>query len=134
MSNINDLFGEKLTVINVGLAGMAQSVREHGVKVADVEWKPPREGVPRLHRTKAGISMDAANEEVVSRIKRGQAVLVGMGIARDVIPGMHERMILHAGPPVTWERMCGPQRGAVMGALIYEGLAQDEKGAEKLAA
>ena len=68
-----------------------------------------------------------------SRIKRGQAVLVGMGIARDVIPGMHDHMILHAGPPIEWERMCGPTRGAVMGALIYEGLAQDEKEAIKLA-
>ena len=42
------------------------------------------------------------------RIKQGRPVLVGMGIARQVIPGMHERMILHAGPPITWERMCGP--------------------------
>ena len=78
------------------------------VKVIDLDWQPPRDGVPRLRRTKSGVSMDAANQEVVSRIKRGQAVLVGMGIARDVIPGMHERMILHAGPPIEWERMCGP--------------------------
>jgi hypothetical protein len=47
---------------------------------------------------------------------------------------MHDRMILHAGPPITWDRMCGPQRGAVMGALVYEGLAQDEAEAAKLAA
>jgi hypothetical protein len=59
--------------------------------------------------------------------------LIGMGIAREVIPGMHARMILHAGPPIEWERMCGPTRGAVMGALIYEGLAQDEKEAQKMA-
>jgi hypothetical protein len=57
-----------------------------------------------------------------------------MGIAARVIPGMHERMILHAGPPITWERMCGPQRGAVMGALIYEGIARDEPEAERIAA
>jgi hypothetical protein len=57
-----------------------------------------------------------------------------MGTAKDVIPGMHDRMILHSGPPITWERMCGPTRGAVMGALIYEGMARDEKDAAKLAA
>jgi hypothetical protein len=57
-----------------------------------------------------------------------------MGIARDVIPGMHDRMILHAGPPVSWERMCGPQRGAVMGALIYEGIAKGEAQAAEIAA
>ncbi|NTV83575.1 MAG: DUF1116 domain-containing protein, partial [Bacteroidales bacterium] len=77
--------------------------------------------------------MDEANREVVSRVSRGQPVLVGMGIARDVIPGMHDRMILHAGPPIGWERMCGPTRGAVMGALIYEGMARDETEAQKMA-
>jgi len=113
---------------------MAQSVREQGVPVIDVDWQPPAEGVPRLRMTNTGIDIDAANEEVVKRIKAARPVLVGMGVARDVIPGMHDRLILHAGPPITWERMCGPQRGAVMGALIYEGIAQDEQDAERIAA
>ncbi len=134
MAKINELFGKDLTVLNVGLASMAKSVSDQGVKVIDLDWQPPRDGVPHLRQTKTGVSMEAANQEVVSRIKRGQAVLVGMGIAREVIPGMHSHMILHAGPPIEWERMCGPTRGAVMGALIYEGLAQDEAEAMKLAA
>jgi hypothetical protein len=50
-----------------------------------------------------------------------------------VIPGMHSRMILHAGPPITWERMCGPMRGGVMGALVYEGLAETPEEAAWLA-
>jgi len=133
MSKINDIFGKDLTVLNIGLASMAKSVSDQGVKLIDLDWSPPKDGVPRLRRTKSGTSIDAANQEVVDRIKRGQAVLVGMGIAREVIPGMHERMILHAGPPIEWERMCGPTRGAVMGALIYEGLAQDENEAMQLA-
>jgi hypothetical protein len=133
MTKINDIFGKDLTVLNVGLTSMAKSVSDQGVKVIDLDWQPPKDGIRRLRQTKAGLSMDAANEEVVSRIKRGQAVLVGMGIARDVIPGMHDRMILHAGPPIEWERMCGPTRGAVMGALIYEGLVQDEDQARLLA-
>jgi hypothetical protein len=134
MTKINELFGKDLTVLNVGLASMAKSVSDQGVKVIDLDWQPPKDGIPRLRQTKAGDSIDAANQEVVNRIKRGQAVLVGMGIARDIIPGMHDRMILHAGPPIEWNRMCGPTRGAVMGALIYEGLAQDEREAMKLAA
>jgi hypothetical protein len=133
MTKINDIFGKDLTVLNVGLTSMAKSVSDQGVKVIDLDWQPPKDGVRRLRQTKSGLSMDAANEEVVSRIKRGQAVLVGMGIARDVIPGMHDRMILHAGPPIEWTRMCGPTRGAAMGALIYEGLAQDEDEARQLA-
>jgi hypothetical protein len=134
MTGINDLFGKELIVLNLGLASMAKSVSDQGIQVIDIDWQPPKEGVPRLHWTKAGVNIDEANQEVVNRIQRGQAVLVGMGIAREVIPGMHKRMLLHAGPPIEWERMCGPTRGAVMGALIYEGLAADEAEAQKLAA
>jgi len=134
MTKINELFGKDLTVLNLGLAGMAKSISDQGVKVIDLDWQPPKAGIPHLRVTSSKVSMEAANQEVVDRIQRGQAVLVGMGIARDVIPGMHNRMILHAGPPVEWERMCGPTRGAVMGALIYEGLAADEMQAQKLAA
>ena len=131
---INDLFGQPLSVVNVGLESMAESVKAQGVPVVDVDWRPPAEGIPHLRITRAGVDIDAANAEVCQRIKTGRPVLVSMGIAKDTIPGMHDRMILHAGPPVTWERMCGPTRGAVMGALIYEGLALDEAEAEKLAA
>ncbi len=82
MKKINDIFGKDLTVVNVGLASMAKSVSDQGVKVIDLDWQPPKDGIPRLQRTKSGINIDAANQEVVDRIKRGQAVLVGMGIAR----------------------------------------------------
>ena len=133
MAKINEIFGKDLTVVNVGLASMARSVRDQGMKVINLDWQPPRNGVPRLRMTRSGISMETANQEVVNRIRGGQAALVGMGIAREVIPGMHARMILHAGPPIEWERMCGPTRGAVMGALMYEGLAQDEIEAQKMA-
>ena len=47
---------------------------------------------------------------------------------------MKRNMILHAGPPVTWERMCGPMKGAVIGGMILEGLARNRQEAEALAA
>jgi hypothetical protein len=131
---INDLFGKPISVINVGLGSMTEAVNTQGVPVIDVDWKPPAEGVPRLQTTPSGIDIDAANAEVCRRIKSGRPVLVGMGIAREAIPGMHDRMILHAGPPIAWDRMCGPQRGAVMGALVYEGIAADEAQAAEIAA
>jgi len=131
---INDLFGKPLAVVNLGLASMAHAIQAQQVPVIDVDWRPPAEGIPHLRRTRDGQDIDGANAEVCRRIKQGRPVLVGMGIAKDVIPGMHESMILHAGPPITWERMCGPQRGAVMGALIYEELALNEVEAEKIAA
>lgn len=131
---IVDLFGKPLSVINVGLESMAQSLRDQGAPVTQLDWKPPARDARHLQFTNSGVDIDLANAEACRRIKQGRPVLVGMGIARNVIPGMHARKILHAGPPVTWERMCGPQRGAVMGALIYEGLAEDEHAAELLAA
>ncbi len=133
-TKINDLFGKPLSVINLGLSSMAEAVKAQGVPVVEVDWRPPAEGVPRLRVTRSGVDIEAANTEVCRRIKQGRPVLVGMGIARDVIPGMHDRMLLHAGPPITWERMCGPTRGAVMGALIYEGIAEDEAQAARIAA
>lgn len=81
-----------------------------------------------------GEKIGAANQEALERVLSSQPTLVGMGTAGDKIPGMTKKTILHAGPPVTWEKMCPPQRGAVIGGLLYEGLAADEKEAEALAA
>lgn len=128
----NQIFGKDLNIINVGLASMAQSIRDQDVPVVEIDWRPPVAGYEHFHKTKTGIDIEEANKEVCERIKQGRPVLVGMGIARDVIPGMHDRKILHAGPPISWERMCGPQRGAVMGALIYEGIAENEEQAAKI--
>lgn len=79
------------------------------------------------------IDIDQANQLAVSRMIEARPVLIGMGIARDVIPGMRDNLILHAGPPITWDRMSGPMRGAMIGALIFEGKAKDADEAEALA-
>ena len=81
-----------------------------------------------------GDKINQANAEALKRILGAQPTLVGMGPAGEDIPGMTKKTILHAGPPVTWDKMCGPVRGAVIGGLIYEGLAANKEEAEKLAA
>ncbi|HPX93246.1 MAG TPA: DUF1116 domain-containing protein [Bacillota bacterium] len=78
--------------------------------------------------------IEEANKKALEMIQGARPTLVGMGIAGEVVPGMHKHLILHAGPPITWDRMSGPLRGAVIGGLIYEGLAQTPEEAEKLAA
>ncbi|NLA71765.1 MAG: DUF1116 domain-containing protein [Clostridiaceae bacterium] len=78
--------------------------------------------------------IEEANKKVLEIIQSAQPTLIGMGVAKDVVPGMHKHMMLHAGPPITWEKMSGPLRGAVIGGLIYEGLASTPEEAEKLAA
>lgn len=77
-------------------------------------------------------SIDSANSEAVERIVEARPVLTGLGKALDLIPGMHENLLLHAGPPIGWEKASGPLRGALIGALIFEGRARDEEEAERL--
>jgi hypothetical protein len=75
------------------------------------------------------VDIEAANRTVAERILKSTPVLVGVAPAADVIPGMQPNLILHAGPPIDWPRMSGPLRGAVIGGLIFEGLAADEHSA-----
>jgi hypothetical protein len=74
-----------------------------------------------------------ANRECLRRLQGGTAALVGCRRAGDVIPGLGERSVLHAGPPIAWERMCGPMRGAVIGACLFEGWAGTAREAARLA-
>ncbi len=79
------------------------------------------------------IDIEKANKEAVERMMEARPVVIGVAKALDVIPGMHENLILHAGPPITWERMPGPMKGAIIGALMFEGKAKDPVEAELLA-
>jgi hypothetical protein len=78
------------------------------------------------------MDIEKANAEATERMMEARAVLVGLGKARDVIPGMRDNLLLHAGPPITWDRASGPLRGAIIGALIFEGKAKDEAEAQAL--
>lgn len=72
------------------------------------------------------IDIEQANTASVNRMMEARPILKGVAIARDVIPGMKDNLFLHAGPPIEWERMSGPLRGAIIGAMLFEGLAADE--------
>jgi hypothetical protein len=76
--------------------------------------------------------IEAANAEVVKRINEAAPVLVDIAPAGEVIPGLNDRMILHSGPPVDWEKMCGAQRGAMIGVALFEGWAKSPEEAERL--
>ena len=78
--------------------------------------------------------IDEANAEALRRLLEADPVLADVLPAGDVMPGLGDRMILHAGPPIEWERMCGPMRGAVAGIAVFEGWAPDLKIAATMAA
>jgi hypothetical protein len=72
------------------------------------------------------MDIETTNQVAVNRMMEARPILKGVATARDVIPGMKANMILHAGPPIEWARMSGPLRGAVIGAMLFEGLGVDE--------
>ena len=76
--------------------------------------------------------IEKANEEAANRINLGDPVLVDIAPAGEVIPGLVDRMVLHSGPPIEWGRMCGAQRGAIIGQVIFEGWAKTVEEANSL--
>ena len=141
MSKVNELFNKKLAVVNFGIESFYHDQVHQNNPAVHVDWKPVAGGdkkvagcLMQLKKPELLEKIEKANQEALQRILSAQPVLAGLSTAGESIPGMTETTILHAGPPVTWERMSGPQKGAVMGGLIYEGLAKDLKEAEELAA
>lgn len=121
-------------VLNVGLPVIVEAV-----PVADVvqlEWRPPAFGDPDLARLIVRLDDDvarAANARAIAAIHAVHPQLVAIRPAREVIPGLGDgHVLLHAGPPISVDRMCGPMRGALIGATIFEGWASDPAEAERL--
>jgi len=86
--------------------------------VVHLDWRPPAAGdkeqglaLARLYDDAKGIgkTISDANAEAVKKLSAAHPFLVDVQIAADVLPNLGKRTILHSGPPVTWERMCGPQ-------------------------
>ena len=72
------------------------------------------------------MDIDIANQTAVDRLMSARPILKAVATARDVIPGMKDNLFLHAGPPIEWGRMSGPLRGAIIGAILFEGIAKSE--------
>ncbi len=130
------LFGPALRVVNVGLDLFAESVRAQGAPVAEVDWRPPAGGDEELVRI---LVADAAirervadaNRETMERLFKARPIWVDVRRAGDVIPDFPEHTLLHSGPPIGWERMCGPHRRAAAWEAVLEGWAPDAKAAAR---
>ena len=134
---MSKLFGADLHVVNVGVASFADAIARAGAGVTRVAWTPPGEGdraaAAAVARLAAHPALEEANRRAFDAYAAAQPVLEGIGLARDHVPGMTDRTILHAGPPIEWQRMCGPMQGAVAGAALLEGWAGDLEAARRLA-
>lgn len=139
--SVNDLFSASLKPVNLGLDMFADDLKKQGIEPVLMDWTPPGGGDPdviaalsRLEDPAVAERIDAANQVALERILSAQPFLEGFGQAIDTVPGMTEKTILHAGPPIEFPRMSGPMKGAVTGALVFEGLAKDVDEAFELAA
>ena len=133
---MHKLFSSELKVINIGLSAFKQALDDAHTTSVQLDWKPPIQiDAALMNRVTSMLGeIEKANAKAVEIIQSGMPHLVGMGRALDVVPGMKPNLLLHAGPPITWDRMCGPMRGAVIGALLYEKRATSAEEAERLAA
>ena len=130
---------DKLRVINIGLDGFAKDMRQKDVSVVDVDWYPPADGDPNLNKILKTINFDQdllkrinnANKMAIERVKNANPQVVDIVPAKEALE-LPKHTILHSGPPIEWDRMCGPQKRAVLGAIQFEGWADDEDGAIKL--
>ncbi len=126
--------------VSLGLSIFADALRDQGVEVAEVDWRPPAGGDPELLAPltrlwgEHGDRVAAANDEAVSRMERCVPQAVTVAPARAVVPGLREGLLLHSGPPIEFARVCDPQRRALTAAAVFEGWAPDRESAERLLA
>ena len=121
-------------MICAGIGLLADALRDQSVRVTEVDYRPPAAGptVERaLHTVLADPRRISANAEAVRRMLGVRARLVDVRPASAAL-GLRPGQFCHAGPPITFDRASGPLRGALIGALIYEGLAADPAQAEAM--
>lgn len=119
------MISSELKVMNVGLPLITEGIPD----ALNLDWRPPAFGDANAAR--AAVALDGettqqANERALAAIHTARPVLTGIKPAHQVIPFLAEgRALLHSGPPIEVERMCGPMVGALIGATLFEGWAVD---------
>lgn len=116
-------------VVNLGIDGFNASITAHGGSVSPIQWQPPGDGDPALAWDLARLMDDPrveqANQVATQRIIQARPMWEDIALRADSVWSDMKgaRLLLHAGPPVAWDDMCGPMHGAMIGAVLYEGWA-----------
>ncbi|HEY7717154.1 MAG TPA: DUF1116 domain-containing protein [Pedococcus sp.] len=127
---LRGLLTADVTVATAGVPLLADALRAQAVPVVEAQWQPPLDGTAAdLARVLADPRRDAANAEAFRRMTSAGADLVDVRPAHEAL-GLERGTFLHAGPPIEWERASGPLRGALIGAVLLEGLAETPEEAE----
>ena len=121
--------GTPSTVLTAGAELLADAVAQQAVETRRVAWHPPEGDADALAAVMADRRRAEANETALSRMLAAEATLVDVRRASEVL-GLGPGEFLHAGPPVDWERASGPLRGALVGAMLLEGMADSPDASE----
>ena len=126
---------ERVEAVSLGLDVFAHALRDQDAPVAEVDWRPPAGGDVDAVRVlsalwgRHGAAVQAANEAAVAAIEGVRPQAVPVAPAGTVVPGLDEGTLLHSGPPITWDRVCDPQRRALVAAVLFEGWADSREDA-----
>jgi len=120
------------SVVTAGAELLADALDQQGVATCRVDWRPPAEGTGAVVASvMSDPRREAANAKALEAMLSAEARLVDVRPASEALdlPPGH---FLHAGPPVDWDRASGPMRGALIGAVLFEGLAETPEAAERM--
>ncbi len=134
--NVHELLNSKPRVINIGVQSFTDSISEYGGKSVQYDWKPVAGGNKKLIKILNALEkieeIKKANDEVIEKMKSSQPFLMDVVPAKSVIDILNNKVLLHAGPPIEFENMTGPMQGSCIGAVLFEGWANNEDEARKL--
>lgn len=131
---------EDVAVVNVGLQLFADAVREQAAPIQDVDWRIPADGRPelvgaleRLYGPRSS-DIERSNSEVVRRLDESVPLLVDVAPAGTLLGNLPDRTLLHPGPALPWDDVCGPLRRSMRAAAVAEGWAESVDDANRLLA
>jgi hypothetical protein len=130
----------EVSAVNVGLPLFADALAAQDVAVTSVDWRPPAGGDEAAIAALTtlwgphGADVREANRAAVEAIEGCQPRTVDVAGAGEMIDGLRDGVLLHSGPPIEWDRVCDPQRRALVAAVVFEGWAGDRTGAEAMLA
>ena len=134
MSNF-DLFSKKIKVVNIGIKTFHQTLLDQQATTVNVDWRPIANGnlslITKIERLMSNPNVSQANELAVKKINNAVPVWVDVKPASEAIK-LDKYTLLHSGPPISFEQMCVPMKGAVIAALRYEGLINQAHEVEAL--
>ncbi len=77
-------------------------------------------------------TIDEANKAVAAKVVASSPFLLDVVLAKEVIPVLNGKVLLHAGPPIKWENMPDPMKGSCIGAVLFEEWETTEEDARTL--